>query len=108
MSIVDTKAFMQPVAQHSISFHRLQVRGIPSLPALAIVEALDVFRDVTNCLSSAPVVAVVNQFLLEGAPEALHRRVVKTIACPAHGSLQSKPFQKTEVEPILWTGIEAC
>ena len=28
MSIVDTKAFMQPVAQHSISFHRLQVRGI--------------------------------------------------------------------------------
>ena len=28
MSIVDTKAFMQPVAQHSISFDRLQVRGI--------------------------------------------------------------------------------
>ena len=38
-------------------------------------------------------------------PAVFHRRVVKTIACPAHGGLQSKPFQKT---PILRGAVLAA
>ena len=40
---------------------------------------------------------VVDQLLLECAPEALHRSIIKAVPLPAHGRSQARPLEKTSV-----------
>ena len=49
------------------------------MPPLAVVEYLNVLGDLAACLFTGFVTAVVNQFVLECAPEALHRRIVVAV-----------------------------
>jgi hypothetical protein len=54
------------------------------MPALAIVEDLDVFEQGLIRFSVRGVVLQVNKFLFKGAEEAFHRSVVVTVAGTAH------------------------
>jgi len=50
------------------------------MTSLAVVEDLDVLPDGGFSLGSGRVAAMMNQFILEASPEALHRRVIIAIA----------------------------
>ncbi len=51
---------------------------------LAIVEHLDVFKEIVLGLGTSLVVAVMNQLGFQGTKEALHRRVIITVTGTAH------------------------
>ena len=56
----------------------------PCLPSLAIVEYLDVLRDLSDRLFSRLVATMMDKLILERTPEALHRSIVVAIASSAH------------------------
>ena len=56
---------------------------------LAIVEEFDVIEDLTSSLGAGLEVASVDEFQLEGAPEAFHSGVIVAVALAAHGGDQA-------------------
>ncbi len=59
----------------------------------AVVEANDVVGDVGHGLSVVGVIALPNPFRLEAQEEALHDRVVPTVALAAHAADQAVTHQ---------------
>ena len=64
------------------------------MPPLAVVEDLDVLGDFPNCLFPGFVTPVMHEFILERAPEALHRGVVVAVAASGHGRFHAELFQQ--------------
>jgi len=57
----------------------------PGMPPLAVVEHLDVLRNLSPSLLPRIISPMVHQLIFQCPPETLHRRVVIAIALPAHG-----------------------
>jgi hypothetical protein len=54
------------------------------LPPLPVVEDLNVFRDLPDCLLLSTVTTVIDELVLERTPETLHGGVVVAVALAAH------------------------
>ena len=67
------------------------------MSALAIVKAFDVIKDLAAGLGTGGEVAPVNQFELEGAPEAFHGGVVVAVTFAAHGGEPANLSQRASV-----------
>ncbi len=57
----------------------------PGVPPLPVIEALDVLGDLVPSLLTGLDAPVMHQFVLQGPPETLHRRIVVAVAAPTHG-----------------------
>src|SRR5262245_25409715 len=63
------------------------------MATMRVVEAVDVVPDVFRRLVSAPVFPSVNPLLLQGAEEALHRRVVVAVSLTTHAGERTCSYQ---------------
>ena len=63
------------------------------MPSLAVVEDLDVLRDLSPGLRPGFVTPVMYEFVLQRPPKTFHRCIVVTIPPPGHRSLQPQVFQ---------------
>lgn len=52
---------------------------------LTVVEDLNVLRDLPSGLFPRFITSVMHQFILQRAPETLHRGIVVAVASPTHG-----------------------
>ena len=90
------------------------------MPPLPIVEYLDVFGDLSDGLFPRLVATVMNKFVLERTPEALHGSIIIAIAFLAHGCShlelvhQTPVFMGTVLNPTIrmvdqpWAGPFGC
>ena len=66
------------------------------MPALAVVEDLDVLRDLAPDLLPRLIALMVHEFILQRAPKAFYRRIVVAVALSTHGHCHAELAQ-----PIL-------
>jgi len=76
--------------------HRIQATHIQVWPvSLSVVENLNIFCDLSDCLFSCCIALMINKFILQCSPEALHGGIIITVSFPAHGSFHVEPFKKS-------------
>ena len=63
------------------------------MPSLAVVEDVNVLGDLALSLVTGFIAAMMHQFILERAPETLHRRVVIAVPPARHRGAQAELLQ---------------
>jgi len=104
MLIQDNKPFMLAAIPNNIFVVRPPVtKKEPHLPALPVIENLDIFGDIQYNFQSGFIPRLMDKLLLEHPPETLHQRVIVAIPLPAHRYRQIALFQG--ISEIMRTGL---
>lgn len=67
------------------------------MQAFAIVEQLNVLKDLRSCLVSRLIIAVVNDLILQRTEEAFDHGVVIAVALAAHAAQHPISFEQREI-----------